>query len=72
MAERHPLNVEGRYYVDTTCVHCDLCHEIAPDHFTQGTAGEGYVIKQPSEASQESLCQSARTSCPVGAIQDNG
>jgi ferredoxin len=72
MSERHPRNVDGRYYVDTSCVHCDLCHEIAPDHFTQGTDGEGFVSLQPVGSEQEALCHHAKTNCPVGAIQDDG
>jgi ferredoxin len=72
MTEKHPLNVEGKYYVDTTCVHCDLCHEIAPEHFTVGKDGEGFVFKQPSSQGEERNCHSAKSSCPVGAIQDNG
>lgn len=72
MAEKHPLNVVGKYYVDETCVHCDLCHEMAPEHFAVGVNGEGFVSKQPSCGDEEKQCQAAKTSCPVGAIQDDG
>jgi ferredoxin len=72
MTEKHPLNAMGKYYVDTTCVHCDLCHEMAPEHFAIGFDGEGFVCKQPSSDAEEKQCLTAKISCPVGAIQDDG
>lgn len=65
--DKYESNVPGRYYVDRTCVHCELCHEIAPEHFTQ-THREGFVHRQPVNASEESLCRSALENCPVNAI----
>jgi ferredoxin len=72
MSEQNSLKIAGRYYVDETCVHCDLCHEIAPEHFAIAPNGEGFVCKQPSNDGEERQCQSAKVSCPVGAIQDDG
>jgi ferredoxin len=36
MAERNDRlaqNVPGRYYVDSTCIDCDMCRSTAPDFF---------------------------------------
>lgn len=68
----NPLNKNDKYYIDETCVHCDLCHEMVPEHFAIGLDGEGFVCKQPTNADEEKKCQSAKMSCPVGAIQDDG
>ena len=31
--DRLPQNVSGRFYVDSTCIDCDLCRGNAPDFF---------------------------------------
>lgn len=70
-ADRFESNVPGRYYVDRTCVHCELCKEIAPDHFTQSKY-EGFVCRQPVTDDEERVCRNALENCPVGAIGSNG
>ena len=32
-SEKNPGNVPGQFYVDTTCIDCDMCREIAPQSF---------------------------------------
>ncbi|MBO0721780.1 MAG: ferredoxin [Blastocatellia bacterium] len=66
---RLPENAPGRYYVDSRCVDCDVCRDIAPDNFAR-EAGRKYsfVYKQPENAEEESLCQEALEACPVEAI----
>ena len=66
-ADKFESNAPGRYYVDRTCVHCELCHETAPEHFTQ-THTEGFVHRQPVTGAEEVRCKSALQDCPVGAI----
>jgi ferredoxin len=76
MAERDqrvPENVPGRYYVDRTCIDCDLCREVAPRSFTrQNDEGYSYVFQQPRGADEESACQAALEECPVEAIGRDG
>ena len=31
--EKTPLNVPGKFYVDSSCIDCDLCRETAPENF---------------------------------------
>jgi hypothetical protein len=31
--DKNPGNVPGPFYVDTTCIDCDLCRETAPSTF---------------------------------------
>jgi hypothetical protein len=32
-AHRLPENVEGSFFVDSTCIDCDTCRQIAPATF---------------------------------------
>src|SRR5258708_21098661 len=33
IAQRLPENVQGEFYVDSTCIDCDACRQIAPATF---------------------------------------
>jgi ferredoxin len=66
-------NVTGRFYVDETCIDCDLCRETAPENFVrQDVDGHSFVVKQPGSPAEEALCQAAKEECPVEAIGDDG
>ena len=62
-------NVAGRYFVDATCIDCDLCREVAGDHFVrQDDAGYSFVRHQPTTPTEEAACRAALAECPVEAI----
>ena len=66
-------NVPGRYYVDVTCIDCDLCRETAPGHFARyDPEGYSYVFRQPEGPAQEAACLAAMEECPVEAIGFDG
>ena len=66
-------NVNGRYYVDATCIDCDVCRDIAEANFTrQDKGGYSFVYKQPATSTEERLCQEALECCPVEAIGNDG
>jgi ferredoxin len=66
-------NVAGKYYVDATCIDCDLCRETAPLNFTrQDDEGYSFVMKQPANAAEEAACFAALEECPVEAIGLDG
>ncbi len=70
---RFPENVPGRYYVDSECIECGLCAEIAPSNFsTNVEMGYDYVSKQPRNLDEEHRCLEALESCPVEAIGQDG
>ena len=72
-AQRVPENVPGRFYVDATCIDCDLCRETAPRNFVrQDDGGYSYVLRQPRDAAEEAACLAALEECPVEAIGDDG
>ena len=67
------LNVAGKYYVDSSCIDCDVCRETAPNNFKANEdEGYSYVYKQPENDDEEGQCEEAMESCPVEAIGDDG
>lgn len=72
-SDKYPQNVRGKYYVDTSCIDCDLCRSVAPNNFTRNDdGGHSIVYKQPKNSSEERQCKEALSSCPVDAIGSNG
>lgn len=76
MADRDdkvPENAAGIFYVDSTCIDCDACREMAPSNFVRSEEeGYSYVIKQPEGPEEEEQCRDALEGCPVEAIGDDG
>ena len=66
-------SVDGKYYVDSSCIDCDVCRTTAPDNF-QANEDEGFsfVFKQPANNEEEEQCEEAMEACPVEAIGDDG
>ncbi len=72
-ANKVSQNVAGRFYVDVTCIDCDLCRETAPQNFSRDTVGRhSYVFQQPTDSAQEAACLTALEDCPVEAIGRDG
>jgi ferredoxin len=66
-------NAAGRYYVDVTCIDCDLCRETARANFARNDAeGYSFVLRQPATPAQEAECLAALEECPVEAIGNDG
>jgi ferredoxin len=71
--QKVPENVAGRFYVDRTCIDCDLCRETAPANFIrQDEQGYSFVSCQPRDETEEEACLSAMEECPVEAIGNDG
>ena len=70
MAERAhslPENVEGPFLVDSTCIDCDTCRQIAPSIF--GETGEhSYVQLQPRNEEEARAAFRALVACPTASI----
>ncbi|MEO6035118.1 MAG: ferredoxin [Verrucomicrobiota bacterium] len=66
-------NVPGKFYLDNSCVDCDLCRNIAPDIFKRNDeGGYTYVQRQPTTNAEIELAEEARTSCPTESIGNDG
>jgi glyoxylase-like metal-dependent hydrolase (beta-lactamase superfamily II)/ferredoxin len=64
---RHHDNVTGDFFVDTTCIDCDLCRQIAPG--TYSDIGEQSVVHhQPATPEQELAALKALVTCPTASI----
>jgi len=64
-------NVEGKFFVDTTCINCDTCRQLAPNNFRDaGTYSS--VFHQPLDAQEERDSYRALLSCPTGSIGARG
>lgn len=69
--ERFEKNVEGKYYVDVTCIYCDLCRAVAPTVFAEDKdSGIAYVLKQPETDEEHELAREALEGCPTASIGD--
>ncbi len=67
--QKVPENVAGRFFVDATCIDCDLCRETAPANFVRlDEEGYSYVYQQPANPAEEDACRAAMDECPVEAI----
>ena len=72
-SDRLPQNVPGRFYVDSTCIDCDLCRETAPTVFARhDESGYSFVQRQPVTPEEIDLAEEARVGCPVEAIGNDG
>jgi ferredoxin len=66
-------NVCGAFYVDSSCIDCDVCRDTSPKNFTRNDEnGYSYVYKQPETDEEIELCEEALSVCPVEAIGDDG
>jgi ferredoxin len=66
-------NIAGAFYVDSSCIDCDVCRETAPTNFTRSFK-DAYscVSKQPENENELKACEEAMACCPVEAIGNDG
>lgn len=66
---RQPKNVPGSYYVDDTCIDCDLCRSNTPAFFARDDdTGYSYVYRQPVTAEEIAEAEESRAACPTESI----
>jgi ferredoxin len=64
---RLPENVPGDWFVDSTCIDCDTCRQLAPETF--GDTGEfSFVTSQPRDLHTIRAARRALVACPTGSI----
>ena len=70
---RLPQNVPGPYYVDDSCIDCDLCRTTAPDFFRRNDEiGFSVVYRQPVTPEDRIVAEEARQGCPTESIGNAG
>ena len=62
-------NVDGDFFVDSTCIDCDACRQIAPTVF-HDIGDQSAVFHQPETAGELVAAQRALISCPTASIGD--
>jgi len=60
-------NAAGTFFVDSTCIDCDTCRQLAPATF-QDHGGQSSVYRQPATAEETLRAQMAIVACPTGSI----
>jgi glyoxylase-like metal-dependent hydrolase (beta-lactamase superfamily II)/ferredoxin len=60
-------NVAGDFFVDDTCIDCDLCRQIAPGVFAEAD-DHSFVHRQPDNAAGIHRAAMALVACPTGSI----
>ncbi len=62
-----PNNVQGPFFVDSTCINCDTCRQLATNVFADD--GEySYVFHQPQNVQDEREAFRALLACPTASI----
>lgn len=64
---RRAENVSGDFYVDSSCIDCDLCRQIAPETF-KSAGDQSAVYRQPANEAEEMAALKALVSCPTASI----
>jgi glyoxylase-like metal-dependent hydrolase (beta-lactamase superfamily II)/ferredoxin len=67
ITQRLPENVQGDFYVDSTCIDCDACRQIAPASF-RDHGGQSSVYRQPRNPGEQHRAFMALVACPTASI----
>ncbi len=68
-ALRIAANVAGDFFVDSTCIDCDACRQIAPTVF-HDVGDQSAVFHQPESSEELLAAQKALVACPTASIGD--
>ncbi len=67
LQQRLPENVPGDFFVDSTCIDCDTCSQLAPETF-RDHGDQCSVHHQPETDAETRRAMMALVSCPTGSI----
>ena len=71
--DRLPENTPGPYYVDSSCIDCDLCRTTAPDCFRRNDEiGFSVAYHQPVTPEDFKQAEEAKVGCPTESIGNDG
>jgi glyoxylase-like metal-dependent hydrolase (beta-lactamase superfamily II)/ferredoxin len=60
-------NIPGSFFVDDTCIDCDLCRQIAPSVFKE-ESDHSVVYRQPDSPAETQRAAMALVACPTASI----
>jgi glyoxylase-like metal-dependent hydrolase (beta-lactamase superfamily II)/ferredoxin len=67
LRKKLPANVPGDFFVDSTCINCDACRQVAPEVFAE-IDDASFVRHQPATADERRTALRALLTCPTGSI----
>lgn len=67
LTQRRPENIDGDFYVDSTCINCDTCRWMAPEVF-YAVGDQSAVQHQPTNAIERLQAMQALLACPTASI----
>jgi ferredoxin len=67
IANRRIENIDGDFYVDSSCIDCDTCRWMAPTVFDR-SGDMSAVYHQPLDSAERLAAMQALLSCPTGSI----
>jgi len=70
-SKRLSTNVAGEFFVDSTCINCDTCRQLAPEVFKE-SGDYSTVYAQPETDEQRRRAMRALLCCPTGSIGTTG
>ncbi len=71
--DRVPQNSPGKFYVDGTCIYCELCVKTAPATFRESNEmGWAFVFAQPRDKLEQDAALLAADGCPTESIGFDG
>ncbi|MBW4675218.1 MAG: MBL fold metallo-hydrolase [Desmonostoc geniculatum HA4340-LM1] len=65
--QRRPQNVNGDFYVDSTCIDCDTCRWMTPEVFFR-VDEQSAVYHQPTNEAERLAALEALLACPTSSI----
>jgi ferredoxin len=71
LQQRLPENVPGDFFVDSTCIDCDTCSQLAPGIF-RDHGDQCSVHHQPETNEETRQAMMALVACPTGSIGFTG
>ncbi len=67
LLQKRPENIEGNFYVDSSCIDCDTCRWVAPEVYNR-QADQSAVYHQPATEKEELRAMQALLACPTASI----
>jgi len=67
LSRRLSSNAAGDFFVDSSCIDCDICRQVAPETF-RAQAVQTVVYHQPSTPASVHRALMALVACPTGSI----
>ena len=69
VAERLRENAEGEFFVDSSCIDCGICREVAPNVYSRADAiGLSIVHRQPTTDDEQVRAAMGLVACPTSSI----